>query len=546
VATHASAIPENLYTYSDQCTRGARELQDWVRGVLTPAINAYENGGGTCLVPIDGEVNAAAAAASGTDAEVRRIGRAFQEAGSQGPLPGVGRSPDDLPYRPADGVYKMSDTALAGAVAHQDQLAAGAALADKMTTKYNPDNVDWIIDQLDRHAGDGYFDAGFFNSLSANQIAKLMGRRAECVPQTDDQALANALATGAVSKQTVHNVVTALTWVPSALSNPDRWPVNEAAQVSVLKAIAANRAAARNFTDLISDSDLHQLMQIPKNFPDGQVFTQLFNVLTQAAVTHGNDAAGETAFMNRVSTAMHGMDLTFQPGSAAALLQFVSVGIAGSIEDPGAGKSGHELLEWAKREGAAMDQILAPYLKVISQSNASRDALDAAKKGLAEGALLNILPWGGMVKTGSAVLDNLVIGGMQSWAGSKVDGAFAKSLSIGQGPGDMNALQFAMDATRGPGQLAIWTQLAKHGYLLDQNHKRVVLTPDTPYHSTSVFLTPLQSQLGDLRNNGGNYRLSSDTQIDLGTLINNYDASVSIAKDGSKSLEALGGKAPGS
>ncbi|MER6140050.1 hypothetical protein ABT174_08320 [Streptomyces sparsogenes] len=84
-----SAVPENLYRYSDVCTQGAEQLQTWVRTVLAPTLMAYQNGGGFCE-PIDGRIATQVAAAYYTDRDVRSVGLAFQQADGPG---GGGRKP---------------------------------------------------------------------------------------------------------------------------------------------------------------------------------------------------------------------------------------------------------------------------------------------------------------------------------------------------------------------------------------------------------------------------------------------------------------------
>ncbi|GAA5190132.1 hypothetical protein GCM10023322_44530 [Rugosimonospora acidiphila] len=513
----ASAIPENLYTYSDQCTRGEKELGDWVRGVLTPAITAYERGGGTCQLPIDREVSAAVSTASSTDTEVRRVGRAFQEAGSASPLPTVGdNSPDNLPGRPADGLYRMSDGALSGAVAHQDSLAAGAALASKMTKKNNPDNVDWIIDQLDAHGGDGYFDAAFFNSLTTGQIAKLMGRRADCAVVGDDQALANALATGLVSKATVHRVVTALSWAAKSSYDPDYWPVQESAQASVLQAIAGNRTAAREFTDLMTDGDLHTLLRVTRGASgDGKAFVQAFNLLTQAGITHAGDSAGEQAFMNRVAAALKGENLSDVGGAEGALLQFVSLGLAGMVPDPGAGKTPEQLHKWMEDTSGAADAMLSKYLDLIIKSNAARDKSDELHTTILETIGFSFVPWGKVANTGSAVVDNLISNGLQSGIGEVGGGLLSDVANAGIPGGDIEPMRFASLAGTGPVRIAMWTQLAKHGYLVNQF--------DIPVRLDSG---DRQELLSDMSRHPDNYALagSPDSLHDIDKIFNFTDS----------------------
>ncbi|HEY7595298.1 MAG TPA: hypothetical protein VH969_19260, partial [Actinophytocola sp.] len=481
----------------------------------------FQNGGGICT-SIDADVAVEVSKVYYTDRDVRLVGLAFQRAGSSGIGP-------MLPYHASDKAVAAEFDALAKAAEHQAEMAAGKALADKMTNRGDPDNLKWISRQLALHGSDGYFAAGFFNALSADQIARLMGH--------DDQALANALATGAVDQRTAHNIVMALEWTQGSDFSPQHWHITERTQLAVLQALANNRTAARNFADLLSAKDLHRLIDLSRDSDDGKVFSQVFNVLSQAALTHGTDPDAMRAFMNRVSAAMKGVDLSFVPGSAAALLQFVSVGIAGSVADPGPGRTPAELLAWAKRQGVVMDEILAPFLTRIAQSNAGRDALDNAVNGILVGSLPSILPWTKVVKTGSTVLDNMVINGLQSWTGVKDQDLYAKVLGTKR-PSKTDALQFAQSAVRGPGQVAMWTMLAKNGYLVDVHNRPVDLTSDGG-GSSSPFLTARQSKLNDLAAHPENYHLKGDSNIDLETLDNDFGSSVSLANPDSRSLAAI-------
>jgi hypothetical protein len=536
----ASAIPDYLFEYSDACTRGAQEVQNWVRSVLTPALHDFENGGGTCM-SIDSEVATQVATTYYTDRDVRTVGLAFQRAGSAGIGPMV-------PYHASDQAVGAEFDALTKAAEHQAEMAAGKALADKMTEHGDPKNIQWIVSQLGRHASDGFFAAGFYNALSAEQIVELLGRGG------DDQALVNALASGAVDKQTVHNIATALSWTqtPAGITVEPHWHIPESTQLAVLQALASNRTAAGNFVNLLDAGDLHRLISQAHNSQDGKAFGQVFNLLSQAALTHGNDAAGMRAFMGRVSAAMKDVDLSYVPGSTAALLQFLSVGIAGSVEDPGPGRSPAQLLAWAKRQGVIMDEILAPYLTRIAQSNADRKAVDDAVNGIIVGSLPGFLPWGMLAKTGSSVLDNMVISGVKSWSGVDEHKLYGSVLNANTpGPGQINALQFAQGAAQGPGQVAMWTMLAKNGYLVDNYNRPVDLSSDSPEPPPSpplvssparrspFELPPRQQELADLAAHPENYHLRGDKNIDLGTFDDHFGSAVSLTNPDSKSLAAI-------
>jgi hypothetical protein len=542
---NASAIPENLYSYSDQCTRGAQELQDWVRGALTPAIQAYEQGGGTCLIPINGEVTAAASAAYRTDSDVRRVGHAFQVAGSTGNIAGpFAPTPDDLPGREANRMYRMSDGALDIQIKHQAQIDAGVALASKMSTGGDPGNLEWITQQLSTHANDPFFCAGFLNGLSPDQIAHLIARRADCSLLSNADAMINALASGAVTPQAAHNLQQALGWVANGSPfDVAHYHFPPAVQLSFMHSLAANPAASRNFVDLLTPQQLGGLLRdgfgkLPA--PAGaqheaQYFTEVMAMLATVQATHRGDPAGMAAFMAKTATAMNGMDLTYIPHSGAMVLRFVQTGTAGSITSPPDGMNPGEAMDWVTAQGGQVDAVLAPYIAVLRNSNDGRDKADTLLRSVTEGAVLNILPWGIAVKTGGKLVDDLVIGGLQSVAGSKLDDPYKNLLrQDGKGPlegenGKTQVLNFAERVSGRSGQIAVWAQLAAHGYIVDKHHKVVKIGADPQLN---------RGLLDDMTKHPEGYSLRGDPYMNLDRLKGEYDKHLSLP-EGSKSVTGL-------
>jgi hypothetical protein len=542
----ASAIPESLYGYSDHCTRGAQQLQDWVRGALVPAIRAFEQGGGTCLIPIDHDVAVHVATAYYTDRDVRRVGHAFQVAGSTGNIAGpFAPTPDDLPGgREANRMYRMSDHTLDIQIKHQAQIDAGMALAQKMGTDADAGNLEWITQQLSTHADDPFFCAGFLNALSPDQIAHLIARRADCSLLSNADAMINALASGAVTPQAAHNLQRALGWIASGSPfDVAHYHFPPAAQLSFMHSLAANPAAARNFVDLLTPQQLGGLLRdgfgkIPA--PAGaqheaQYFTEVMAMLATVQATHRGDPAGMAAFMAKTATAMNGMNLTYIPHSGAMVLRFVQTGTAGSIPPPPAGMNPGETMDWVTARGGQVDALLAPYIEVLRKSNDGRDEADALLRSVTEGAVLNILPWGIAVKTGGKLADDLVIGGLQSVAGSKVEGPYEKLLRQGgKGPlegknGKTQVLPFAELVSGQSGQIATWAQLAAHGYIVDKHHKAVKIGAD-PQHNRQL--------LDDMTRHPRDYSLRGDPYMNLDRLKGEYDRHLSLP-EGSKSVTGL-------
>ncbi|MDX3229023.1 hypothetical protein [Streptomyces sp. ME19-01-6] len=146
--TKVSAVPEYLFRYSDACTKGAEQLQTWVRNVLAPALTAYQNGGGFCQ-PIDGDIAKQVAAVYYTDRDVRTVGQAFLQAG--GVLARGQNQPIFFNNGAIDKVFKQ----LAKEAAHQGQINAGAALAHGLPTAMNAGERQRGRRELAKHADDG-------------------------------------------------------------------------------------------------------------------------------------------------------------------------------------------------------------------------------------------------------------------------------------------------------------------------------------------------------------------------------------------------------
>lgn len=110
-----SAIPENLFAYSDACTRGAEELQRWVSAVLTPALREYAKSPGavTCSV-LDTDVARQVAAAYYSDRHVRTVGQAFLETQHGGGLTARDpRTPVSAPEQAVDAAVQQLEQAAA-------------------------------------------------------------------------------------------------------------------------------------------------------------------------------------------------------------------------------------------------------------------------------------------------------------------------------------------------------------------------------------------------------------------------------------------------
>lgn len=241
-----SAIPANLFAYSDQCTCGAQELQNWVRKVLSPTLLEYENGGGQCFT-IDSDVATKVAAIYYTDREVRTVGQAFQRVGGQVAQPGAAQQV----FVSTDSKVKSAMATLDAEQQHQGELKAGAALARKLSKDGDVHRFDEVSKALAAHADSPYFCAGFYNALTTAQIQQAMGSG------SDVKALVSAYASGALTPGAEGNVEQALIWTQEGSTLPFM-PGHDAIAASeradVMNALAANPAAATNFVHhLMSD-----------------------------------------------------------------------------------------------------------------------------------------------------------------------------------------------------------------------------------------------------------------------------------------------------
>ncbi|MGY0056696.1 hypothetical protein ACWY4P_09055 [Streptomyces sp. LZ34] len=256
--TTVSAIPENLYRYSDVCTNGAEQLQTWVRTVLGPTLMAYQNGGGFCE-PIDGRVATQVAAAYYTDRDVRTVGQAFLQAG--GVLVRGRNQPIRANEKAVNAAFTKLQTEAArqqAEAAHQVQINAGAALAKRLMNA-EPVEVTGIIRELAKHGNDPYFSAGFYNNLDERRIETAMA-------QGGIPALVSAYSSGMLDKKVYAGVNARLARpVPEvrfAVNLEDHY-MTAAQKMEFLNAIGANPAAARNFAQSLSQAQLRSLFEGP-------------------------------------------------------------------------------------------------------------------------------------------------------------------------------------------------------------------------------------------------------------------------------------------
>ncbi|MEK8174258.1 hypothetical protein NKH77_50505 [Streptomyces sp. M19] len=168
---------------------------------------------------------------------------------------------------------------------------AGAALARRMGREPGSGNFASILAELGKHANDPYFNAGFYNHLSGEQIRRLMS------DPTGMKALVSAFASGAVTKETADRVTLRLGWnLPGMIpdltlpweKDADGVPPDD--QLAFLKALLANRTAAANFAYGLDDTEVLRIKGT-----DGARTSSLGVLLDQVNATHPSWPRGAEA-----------------------------------------------------------------------------------------------------------------------------------------------------------------------------------------------------------------------------------------------------------
>ncbi|MEW2622965.1 hypothetical protein [Streptomyces sp. NPDC048106] len=165
----ASAIPQNLYDYSDQCTHAAEEVQTWVRTAFVPALQNYLRGAAARTGAVTVDTAAVSRAVDGmvadlapqiaavyyTDRNVRLTGRAFMEAGGSGPMGVPGGRQEQ-----ANRVIRTTDAAVADAPRQVALLALARLRSDPAG----------MFALLRQNSDDPAFCAAFMKALTPAQL----------------------------------------------------------------------------------------------------------------------------------------------------------------------------------------------------------------------------------------------------------------------------------------------------------------------------------------------------------------------------------------
>ncbi|MFD8868259.1 hypothetical protein ACFV1F_28615 [Streptomyces sp. NPDC059590] len=382
--TTVSAIPENLFNYSDTCTNGAEQVQTWVRNVLTPAVTAYQNGGG-CVTAIDVDTAKQLAAAYYTDRDVRTVGQAFLQAG--GVLVRGRNQPIHANEKTVNAAFTKLQTEAARQqteAAHQVQINAGAALAKRLMGA-KPVEVTGIIRELAKHGNDPYFSAGFYNNLDEQHIETAMA-------QGGIPALVSAYSSGVLDKKVYDSVNTRLARpiqnVRFAVNLQDHY-MTAAQKLQFLNSIGANPVAARNFANNLTSGQLRQLFYGPASEIPG-LRGSLTNALTVAMWQQSGQPQAR-ALMHTVSDGLFGdgaPKLTHNQMQQliGPLMEFYSAGISQSLVPP-PGDDPIALRRWAEGLGRQNGQDLGLFLKAANETGDEHELM----KSMIQGGYVNVL-----------------------------------------------------------------------------------------------------------------------------------------------------------
>ena len=228
------AIPDNLFSYSDQTSGANSDIAQWVSSVLASAMRLYQETAidlGSDIAElthpgtsgIDVETLSALSAISVTDEQVRVIGQAFLDAGDQGQgsithtvSPEMLRQLGHDPRQYA--VITTTDSVLDQDVRLEDQRALQHAEADgKLLADYAANNGfdDYFWKQLQEHENDPLYCAVLLNELAADGMLATFMDSAYHKPGSDQEkwiiaALINGYASRQLSRSAGQEIVATL------------------------------------------------------------------------------------------------------------------------------------------------------------------------------------------------------------------------------------------------------------------------------------------------------------------------------------------------
>ena len=409
----ASAVPDDLYAYSDQTTQAEAELQRWIRTTLTPAIETYQSGaidfGGDIPDltlqrpgPSGGSIDTDAAnyvdQVATTDKQVRAVGKAFQDAGDAAnstipPWVHNRLGPGQSPFRYA--TVATDDLTILEQLAAQERdlrlqrsLQAGLDLAAQFD-KGPITAAMW--QQLAANENDPDFALAFFNTLDAVTLKKIILQSyvpGDVTPHYYGEdlfkAFAAALSTGSLDSAVCDAIV-------------DMMPIVDSRRFTqlLITSLETNQAAATDFIRQLDQSHLHQLLdgdfQMPGTSRDHRQIV-VFSILLNAAQSYADDPAATRDFLAQVGAAMAGVtsdDPQDVERSLTALLTYCSMNI---ITAPADGTEPADLSAgWATDLGTTLGGLLAPFLHWAMASDKNIQSRHAAIEGVFENVVTGIL-----------------------------------------------------------------------------------------------------------------------------------------------------------
>jgi hypothetical protein len=451
---NVSAVPENLFAYAGQCTHGATELQNWIRTVLAPAIDDFENGGGLCLPLSASYASGQVAAIAAVDKEVRLVGQAFQQAGAPTARPGMKQQ-----YLAREQDMESALRALERAARQQGQLDAGAALAATLGDDPSPGDLARVSQALDAHSGDPYYTAGFFNHLGSAQIAELLGRGRTV------QALVSAYASGVLTRAASANVVRVLGWLQGEDASPQHPHITAAEQTALLRALTADSAAAASFAQSLSARQIRSLFFGLGPVLNPELRVSLLNTLT-AGEWGTRDPELARTILAHVSSAVFADNAPELPADELnpLLNAFAHLYTAGADQSIPPLAGSHDPRTWAENYGRQVGIEVGPLLRAVggmgSQSN------NPLFRNMIQGGYLNVLFMPTAVLAPESVIGAIgfsaAVGALQSFAGS--DDPLAKIMErhIPDGTYPDDAAQLNQAITSSATSLMMSSLISRH------------------------------------------------------------------------------------
>ena len=393
-----------------------------------------------------------------TDREVHLVGEAFQRAGTGTARPGAKQQ-----YLARDSAVDAALIQLDPAADHHGAMNDGAALAHSLSKFPDAEEASQIAAELATHSGDPFFAAGFYNSVSAAQIAQLMSQDGNI------RALAGAYASGVLSSSAAARVVQVLGWIQGDAS-PQHFHITAAQQRSLLVALTADPQAAANFTRDLTAPQIRKLF-----YGEAAGLSPAFRIDLVTLLTAGmrqiNDPAQAQATMRHISGGLFADDAPkFGANDVKQLLTplmaLYSAGVAHSMKLP----DGTVPRDWAAAYGKTVGGELAPLLRAMNAVDTNPK--NALIKNMLQGGYVNVLFMPLAVlqpeAIGGPLAFNAAVGALQSLASSQDPLKVRVDRLI---PSGTHADTAAMnDMIAGGAKSLMISSMVSHGLLYEKGH----------------------------------------------------------------------------